>query len=338
MSRVASKVGFVRRYDYKRFRLTIGHSAIYAVVLAAVALAVCKFAAGSLGAFPAFLSAGPFGAVYFYNLLIYFALTIYLAVFPGMLIFDGIPTNRWNLYFKSGIGIPALIFNKLLFCVGSLLRIYALGLVPVAAVGFLTAGGTGATALEVLLCTVLGVCLVLAVVMPALFFGSFLYRRLVVGALAVVGAAASGFLLWRGGYFSASDEAAAIAAVRSLVMPAPLSLSVVAVAFLILFGLGAYLFASSRAKNYDVEELDDEALIALGVTKDMVVYERDGDDFEVAISGPEVFGLEEEQAEESEPEEDRGAKEKKPTREKKKRKRGALDDAEEAPAEEEGEL
>ncbi len=294
MSKAASKISFIRRYDYKRFRLSIGYSGFYALGLAAIVLAVTKLAAGSLGAFPEFLSYGPFGQLFFYNLLVFFVLTIYLIALPGMLIFDGIPTNRWNLYYKNGIGINTLIFNKLLFCVGSLARIYALGLAPILAVGFLTANGSAATILDLVLCALLGVCILLAVVMPALFFGSFLYNRFAVGPLVLLGAAGTGLLLWRAGYFNAADEASAITAVRALMLPAPLSLSVIAIACLLLFSLGAFLFASSKARSYDVEELDDEALIALGVTRDMMVYERDGEDFEVAISGPEVFGIDEE--------------------------------------------
>ena len=345
MSKAASKIGFIRSYNYKRFRLSIVYSAFYALCLAVIALAVSKLAAGALGALPEFLSFGPFGQLYLYNILVYFVLTVYLIALPGMLIFDGIPTNRWNLYCKGGISVNALIFNKLLFCLGSLVRIYALGLVPVLAVGFLTASGSAATILDLLLAALLGVCILLVVVMPALFFASFLYNRFAVGALVLVGAAGAGALLWRAGYFGAADEAAGIAAVRALILPAPLSLSVIAIACLLLFSLGAFLFASSKARGYEVEELDDDALIALGVTRDMMIYERDGDEFEVAISGPDVHGIDEEpdepdfteirasydddEADEEPARPPKSKKEKKPKREKKPRARRDEEDFDE---------
>ena len=291
MNQAAGKPGFVRRYDYKRHHLTIGYTLFYSAVLALVTLLVCKAAAGHFSVLPSFLGASPFGVLYFYNILVYVTLSVGLILCPLMLMFDGLPTNRWNLYYKNGIAPAKLIFNKLLFCVGSLLRVYALGALLAFVVGFLTRGTTGTGVGDLVRVFLLGAAIVLLLVMPALFFAVFLYNRFLVSLFVALSSVGVFFLLHAYHYFSAPDETAAIAAVRALGGFSPTGAVVPAVALLLIFSGGMFLFAVPRVRSYNTEELDDEALIQLGISKNVMVYEKDGSDYEVAISGPEVNGL-----------------------------------------------
>ncbi len=293
INKAASGVGFSRKYDYRRHKLTIGYTLFFAGIFLLASLAVAKLVAGANRLLPAFINTTVVGQLYIYNLIAFSLIAITLMVDSRMLIFDGIPTNRWNLFFKSGIAPGKLIFNKLFFSIGAVLRVYLIGAVGAFALGFLFKSGESAAGLvDWILAVVLGVCMLLVLILPAIFFGSFVYKRLAVSGVVLVTAVGVFLLLYVGGYLAARDEAGAIAAIRSLVMPAPTAISVIAFGCLVLFSVGAYLFASSRIRNYEIEELDDEELMRLGVTRDIVIYERDEDDYEVAISGPELFEAE----------------------------------------------
>lgn len=282
--------GFLRRYDYRRYKLTIGYTLFYSLGLFAVSALIARFAAGSSHPLPAFIRTTVTGQLYIHNLIVFAAVAVALLINPRMVIFDEIPTNRWNLFYKSGIRAGQLIANKLLFCIGSVLRIYLISAAFSLVLGLLLhpESSSGAGGLVRLL--LLGICMLLVLIMPGLFFGAFFYKRIMVRCVCLLSAAGVVGLLMLAGYFGAQDEASAAAAVRSLVHPAPTALSVIAAALLILCALGAWLIAGAKLRNYEVEELDDRELLRLGMTRDIVVYEQNGSSMAVAISGPELFG------------------------------------------------
>ena len=295
INKAAAKAGFSRRYDYKRYKLTLGFTLVIAGLLLLVSFLASRFAAGEGRPLPGFMKTTVFGQLYLYNMIAFLCGAIVLIIDPRMLIFDGIPSNRWNMYFKSGINAGSLIANKLLFCVCSVLRIYLIGAAGTLLIGLLTRSGDSVTGiLDWVLVILLGVCMQLILIMPGVFFGSFLYKRLVISAINLVAAAGLFALLMVSGYTGAQDEAAGAAAVRGMIMPSPTALSLIAFACLVLGAVGAYFFASAKIRSYEVEELDDDELMRLGITRDIVVYERDEDEYSVAISGPELYEVDEE--------------------------------------------
>lgn len=293
INKAASGSGFTRKYDYRRYKLTIGYTLFFSFVLFGITFAISRFAAGSSGLLPQFMQTTVFGQLYLYNIVALALTAIGLIIFPKMMIFDDIPTNRWNLFFKSGISIGKLIGNKVLFCVSSILRVYAIGALGALLLGLLTkSGDTQAGILQWVLTFLLGICMLMTLIMPAVFFGSFLYNRFVLSAILLVSSLGIGFLLFSAGYITPADETVALQSMMALIRFSPTSLLIISIACSILFTVGAFMLASSKIKNYEIEELDDDELIQLGITKDIVVYERDEDDYEVAISGPEIFDVE----------------------------------------------
>jgi len=95
--------------------------------------------------------------------------------------------------------------------------------------------------------------------------------------------------VWKNNYYVCESLADIQAGTNNLVNPInPLGLILITIVFTAVFCVIAYLTAVSRARNYNIEELDDELLVSLGVSEDMLVLEEGRNQFNVAISGPDV--------------------------------------------------
>ncbi len=301
MNTQAGRLGFMRRYDLKRFRFTIVPSLIYAGALSVISLGLALLTNLSLPIYlPEFLRSGPFGLAYIYTNCCFAALTIYLAINPSLVMHDGLRDNSWNMYIKFGVKPAALELNKLLVCLCAVLRVYAIGYALTCGIGFLMRNDSAVAGIvDLLLLAVLGALGLIVILLPAYGVSVFTSNGIIIRLLVVVSAAAMLFLLERGGYYFFMDEGYHILTVNDILTPSPTSLSLIAPVVLLIFGALAMIFSRRRAMRYEVEALGEEELKTLGITRDTVIYERNSGRYDVVISGPEVHGVEDAQVQDS---------------------------------------
>ncbi|MEG1417042.1 MAG: hypothetical protein RSC55_00240 [Oscillospiraceae bacterium] len=182
------------------------------------------------------------------------------------------------------------MLGKLAVIACALLRIYGMALVPSLALGALLGGISGASLVSCIFTALIGVCGMIIIIAPALAVGTLIYNRAISSLVVIASSAILFFLLRTGGYFSYESGTGIPDAVRGLIMPSPLSLSVTALAFVIIFVIGSVALCLSRIKKYDEEELDDNDLMTLGISKEIAIYERSGDRLTVLVSGMALSG------------------------------------------------
>jgi hypothetical protein len=96
------------------------------------------------------------------------------------------------------------------------------------------------------------------------------------------------FLMYNSGHFRFDEPQDVISSTGRLISLYPLGLLIIPVAFTIIFPIISYVSAVNRSRNYNTERLDDELLVSLGVTENMLVLEEGRNRFNVAVSGPDV--------------------------------------------------
>ena len=283
MSATAYSTRILRRYDLSRFRLGLVRSGIYAGGLFALSFALALFARASLLSFlPATLGEGPFGAAYLCTLLSLAASALWLIIDPRPLMLDTLRSNALNLYYKLGSKPLPLALVRPTIILWALLRIY-LAAFALSALAGLALGAPGSIA-DILIALLLGICGIITLVCPALLAGALVYSR-PISSLAVALSAAAYFLALRisgafaplGGWGIADGGY-----LNALLLPL-----IVAVVGALLGGAGVFI-CSKKLTRYDEEELDDDDLTSLGVTKDIAVYARGGNRFTAIISGAEL--------------------------------------------------
>lgn len=291
MSATAYGTRLLRRYDFRRFGFGLVRSGIYAGGLFALALILAFVARADILAFlPPYLGEGPFGAAFICTLLSLAACALRLIIDPRCLMLDTLRSNELNLYYKLGCRPLPLALVRPSVTLWGLLRVYLAAFGLSAAAGLaLSRGASYAGVADVALALALGVCGIIVLAGPALFVGVAVCSRVVSSLAALVSAAAVCFLMNLKGVFAAADELSLIVALTDLLRPALLSLSLLAAVCLVLM-CGSVAICAKNLRRYDEEALDDEALVSLGVSKEIAIYELNGKRLSAIVANGELIG------------------------------------------------
>ncbi|MDO4566278.1 MAG: hypothetical protein Q4B42_03005 [Oscillospiraceae bacterium] len=284
---------YLRKYEFKRFKLGLLRFGIYAGGIFLLTLALALVARASLLlTLPSCMGATPVGVCCICVAVSLAACALKLIIDPKILLLDTLRSNALNLLCKFGAGKTALALARPFVALWGHLRVYFAAFALSLALGFaLSDGSSQAGVLDILRIFALGIFSLLILIMPALFVGTLLTNRAAGSLAALVGGALVLLLMYNSGFFAVIDEASLIAAVRGITGFSLSSAILIGFVFLLFFGGGAFLLCSRRLSDYDEEELDSDDLIGLGVSKDIAVYELEDDKLSLIISGPEINGF-----------------------------------------------
>ncbi|MEA5051782.1 MAG: hypothetical protein VB021_09990 [Oscillospiraceae bacterium] len=282
-------------YDFyaRRFKLTIGYIAFYALILAALNFGIVTIL-GRYGSYMPFivadyLSNDMLGVAYVYTIVALGITTLSLFFSPAALRFDAMFSNRWYLLAKYGYPAGSMASCRVALALLSGIGVYLLGLVLTLGVGSLllfsfSAGSLTLVARLAAIAVMYLLCVLLVpMAMSTVARGKFAVMLIVLA----VGAGLFLYMAYEGFFNSAARESleASIAQLTGFGLPC------MALITLILAGGSlALIFANAkkRVQTYEEPELDEQALISLGIGADTLVLERGAHKYEVVISGPEI--------------------------------------------------
>ena len=289
-----SRSAIDRKMVKKSHRLTFGYLIFYAVMLALVAVGLSllfKGAAGSINVnIPPFLYGSLVGLLYIYNTIAIVLRLVFFFLFPGIFQFKGLADNSWNMLYKMDVRPGKLAMNKIRICIFSNLGIYLFGFVLTAGVGFLLTSGSDIAPdmTTVIMLALTGILALLMVMSVMLAVGAFSRGKTLLRLSALLSGGIVVLFAYSCGYFLCAEVQNVVDSTHALISFNPLGLLLAPVfltAFLIPVTLSA---ASSRARNYNTEELDTEMLISLGIAENILLLEESRGRYVVAISGPRI--------------------------------------------------
>ncbi|MEA4911720.1 MAG: hypothetical protein VB092_03775 [Oscillospiraceae bacterium] len=281
----------------KRYKLTIGYVAFYALILAALNFGVVAIL-GRYGSYLPFavggyLSSDMLGVSYVYTLVALSGITLCLFLSPAALRLDAAYNNQWYLLSKCGFTPTGMVNSRVLLALVSVIGVYLLGFAIDLGVGalLLFSFSTGALLLVGRLAAI-GVLCLLCILLVPMAVSTLLRAKFPIGLCALLVAAGLGLYLATEDFFNSAAQESLQASVVRLT-----SFSVPCLALLTIVLCGAsvlliYLRSQKRILNYEEPELDENALVALGIEADTLVLERGAHKYDVVISGPEVNGEE----------------------------------------------
>lgn len=285
MSATTYSTGILRRYDLNRFKLGLVRGGIYAGGLFALCVILALLTRASLLTFlPNTLGKGSFGTVYLCTILTLAACSLWLIIDPRPLMLDTLRSNALNLYHKLGSRPLPLALVRPSVVLWALLRVYLAAFALSALVG-LALGPFGSVA-DILTALLLGICGIITLVCPALLAGVLVYSRPISSLVVALSAAAFFVALRISGAFAPLDGLSFADAGYLKTLLLPLILALISA----LLGGASVVICSKKLTRYDEEELDDEALMSLGVTDNIAVYAQVGRRCTAIISGAELAG------------------------------------------------
>ncbi len=281
-----------RKMLKKRHKMTIGYLVFYAVLLALVSMGLSFLLGGIAGtvsfAIPKFIYSSILGMLYLYNMVSLVLMWLFALIFPGPYQFKGLEDNSWNMLYKLNVNPRGLVLNKIRVCVFSNLATYLLGFLLAVGIGFLKSADRAIDVQTILFMALIGILVLLLVIMPTLAVGALTKGKLLLSLSVFLTGAIAAFLLYSCGYFNCASVEDVVASAAKLISLSPLGLLIIPGLALIVFPIVTLTTAVSRARSYNIEELNDDMLKSLGVEDNMLILEEGRNRYNVAISGPDV--------------------------------------------------
>lgn len=288
----SSSTALDRKMVKKRHNLTIGYIVFYSATLTLVSMGLSFLLGGTAGTvsfnIPRFLYDSVIGMLFIYNVVAIILQWLFAVIAPGVYQFKELSNNSWNMLYKMDVKPTGLALNKLRVCVFSNLAIYLLGFLFSVGIGFLKSSDRSPDIKTVIFLALIGILSLLVFITPTLAVGAISKGKLFLRLTLLACGGLVFFLLYSCGYLNCAELEDIAASTSKLISLNPLGLVIVPVLFTIVFPIITISTATSRARNYNIEELDDELLVSLGVAENMLVLEEGRNRFNVAISGPDV--------------------------------------------------
>ena len=258
---------------------------VRAVFCAALTLGICLLLPA--GTAPAFWQEKLSGSAYVYA-LVSCAFTMLWRLFNSRIFSYGDSRKgRWAFAASCGASVKKAAFAKWFAALHATVFSYVLGAAVVLGVR-IALGGDTAQLLPALQMLGVGLLTLLVHSCILMLLGAMGMRSKLLGGLSVLFSALlmAAWLLFGMFSFTAAGEKVDAAAVALLAIPVGLPL---VAAVLVLLSLLLCLTAPvKRAARYAVEELDDEMLQQLQFPRELEVYQKDGNEYELVFSGADV--------------------------------------------------
>jgi hypothetical protein len=287
-----SNTALDRKMVKKNHKLSFGYLVFYSVLLSLLTLGLSFLLGGIAGTvrytIPGFLYDSIIGMLYVYNAVALVFQWLFALLFPGVYQFKGLSDNSWNMLYKMDVKPGRLAMNKLRVCIFSNLGIYLMGFILAFGIGFLKSSDKSMDIMTVLLLAACGIMALLTLITPTLAVGAATKGKTPLRLSILVAGGLVAFSIYSCGYFNCAAVSDITTSTGNLISLNPLGLLLIPALFAIVFPIITLSTASARAKNYNIEELDDELLVSLGVAENMLVLEEGRNRYNVAISGPDV--------------------------------------------------
>ena len=287
-----SNTALNRKMVKKNHKLSFGYIVFYSVLLSVVSLGLSFLLGGIAGTvryiIPAFLYDSIIGMLYIYNAVALVFQWLFAFLFPGVYQFKGLSDNSWNMLYKMDVRPGNLAMNKIRVCIFSNLGIYLMGFILAFGIGFLKSSDKTMDIMTIILMAVCGLMALLTSITPTLAVGAASRGKTLLRLSILLSGGLVAFSTYSCEYFNVAEVSDITKSTSSLISINPLGLLLIPALFAIVFPIITLSVASSRAKNYNIEELDDELLVSLGVAENMLVLEEGRNHYNVAISGPDV--------------------------------------------------
>jgi hypothetical protein len=226
--------------------------------------------------------------LYIYNCVALVLLWFFTFLFPGPFQFTGLSDNSWNMLYKLNVKPGGLVANKINICIFSFLGAYLMGFLISTGAGYLKSSDKSIDVMFVIFMALVGILSLLVFITPTLFVGAISRGKALLRVTVLVSGGLAVFFAYSCGYFECAKIEDVENSISALISFNPLGLVIIPAVFTIVFPIIAYSSAVSRARSYNVEELDDDILLSLGVADDMLVLEEGRNKFNVTISGPDL--------------------------------------------------
>lgn len=281
-----------RKMIRKRHKMTIGYLAFYALVLALVSMGISFLLGGTAGTstvpIPKFLYNSVLGMLYIYNAVALVFQWLFAFLLPGPYQFKGLADNSWNMLYKLNVNPRGLTLNKIRVCIFSSLATYLIGFLVATGIGFLKSADKTMDIKSTIFMALIGIFALLLVTTPTLAVGALTKGKALLRLTIFATGGIVAFLMYSCDYYNCSTMDDVVVSASKLISLNPLGLVILPVLFVIIFPIVTLSIAVSRARNYNIEELDDDLLKSLGVEENMLVLEEGRNRYNVAISGPDI--------------------------------------------------
>lgn len=290
-----TSVAIERKMQNKRNRQSLGYSIFYGVLLAGITAGAVFFLTASAGslpvAVPRFLYDSIPGILYTYNAVALVLMWLTAFLFPRPYYIKALRDNSWNMLYKFGVRPGRLAGARIRGNILSQLVTYGFGFALAAAFAYLLSSDRAVDIMLIGYLALVGVFSILIMLMPVVAMGAMSRGKFVLrlGILLVGGILA--YLLYFNAYHVCAELADIAASTQKLISLSPTGLVLVAALFCILFPIITTVAVSSRVRQYNVEDQDEEDLVDLGITGNMLVLTRGRSRYNVAISGPDINGV-----------------------------------------------
>ncbi|MEG1556975.1 MAG: hypothetical protein RR368_00930 [Oscillospiraceae bacterium] len=280
----------IRRLSSKKHKIGFFFSLLYSCLIASIALALyygLPLLAGNVrAAISPQLTSTFFGALYFYDIAALLSIIFFSFIMPSLYFYDGLTTNKWHMLRKFDISSPLMGLNKLIFGIFSIMRIYVLGFALVCGIQVLSRSAFDlAAALKLL---AVGALALVFFVSIAMGFASFASSRGLLRFVILLESVLLLFYLYIMNFFYLSDISFIQRSVHLMLELKLTGIVIIPIAVFALFAMISAFASGSRANKYQLEALNDDMLIKLGVTRSLCVLEKDKDGLSTVFDGADV--------------------------------------------------
>ena len=260
---------------------------VRAVLCAALTLGICLLLPAETG--PAFWHEKLSGCAYVYA-LVSCGFTMLWRIFNSRIYSCGESRKgRWAFAASCGASVKKAAFAKWFATLHATVFTYVLG--AVIALGVRIAlGGDTAQLLASLQVLAVGLLTLLVLGSILTLLGAMGLRSKLLGAISVLFSGLLMMLWLMFGMFSFTAAGEEVDAAALALLAIPVGLPLVAAVLVLLSMILSLTAPVKRAARFAVEELDDEMLQQLQFPRELEVYQKDGNEYELVFSGADVAG------------------------------------------------